>query len=516
MNGRFKQSKTEIQASLTTQPTSNSLQQCWSDIPNFKFKTSKMTAAPTSNGSASLPAAKKIVLFCDGTWCGEASGTHTNMKILAECTAGAPLRSSVPRKRAGDDDVTVCYFDGVGLKGSFTEYAMNAAVATDLADRCIEVYRTIVEHFEEGSEVWLFGFSRGAFTVRSVAGMINNWGIIVASRVKEGHREETGSKLLDHLCAEVYSQYRSKDPAYAPHGKFATRFAEAYCHDLKGAPPVKFMGLIETVGALGVPRVDSGVGVRYEFFDQAVSTSVQNVFQALATHDRMGPFEPCFVRRNEKSVASKRGRMQFRTEEAWFPGAHYDEGRQRFVFPRQAGSLLERFFHCLNNRSNLMGINVRPTDKYSNLVLEWMMLKMTEVDSEVLPEANLVETYGGPASASAHWLSPAAWLSPQRAWFPFCPELSIDAYDVLATLVPWFLNPFSGIVLQDRRVPLYSDAEFIGKATDFADVFKSQTYVIDNLLNVRLFANAGDAQQSRVRRSLDVARSGWLKGGNKA
>lgn len=169
-----------------------------------------MTAAPTSNGSASLPpASKKIALFCDGTWCGEASGTHTNIKILAECTAGAPLRSGVPRGRAGDD-IIVCYFDGVGLKGSFMEYVVNAAVATDLADRCIEVYRTIVEHFEEGSEVWLFGFSRGAFTVRSVAGMINNWGIIAASRVKEGHEDQTGTQLLDHLCARFTPSIAAK------------------------------------------------------------------------------------------------------------------------------------------------------------------------------------------------------------------------------------------------------------------------------------------------------------------
>ncbi len=79
--------------------------------------------------------------------------------------------------------------------------------------------------------------------------------------------------------------------------------------------------------------MDSGVGVRYEFFDQAVSTSVQNVFQALATHDRVGPFEPCFLRRNERSVASKRGRVRFRTEEAWFPGAHYDVGGSASCFP---------------------------------------------------------------------------------------------------------------------------------------------------------------------------------------
>mmetsp|Transcript_15319 Transcript_15319/g.46279 ORF Transcript_15319/g.46279 Transcript_15319/m.46279 type:complete len:475 (-) Transcript_15319:963-2387(-) len=469
-----------------------------------------------ANGIAPVPAAKKIALFCDGTWCGEATGTHTNMKFLAECTAGATLRSGVPHTRSGDD-VSVCYFDGVGLSGDFWEYLTNAAIATDLADRCTEVYRTIVDQFEKGSEVWLFGFSRGAFTVRSVAGMINNWGIIDASKVKEGHGDVVSSKVLGHLCDTVYSQYRSRDPAYAPNGTFAKRFIEAYGHDLIGRPPVRFMGLIETVGALGVPRVDSGVGLRYEFYDQMVSTSVENVFQALATHDRMGPFEPCFVRRNDKSVATKRGKsMHLRTEEAWFPGAHYDVGRQRFVFPRATGSTPERTLHWLNDSFNLMGINVRPTEKYSNLVLEWLMLKMTEVDSEILPEANLVETYAGPASASAHWLSPAAWLPPQSVWFPLCPELSIDAYDVLATTVPQVLNPFKGLVLQDRRVPLYSDAEFIGKAIDFADVFKSQTYVIDNLMNVRLFADAGEVPQPRVRRSFDISRPGWLKGGKKA
>lgn len=65
---------------------------------------------------------------------------------------------------------------------------------------------------------------------------------------------------------------------------------------------------------------------------------------------------------------------------------------------------MPRCLLCLNARSNLMGVNLWTIDKYSNPVLEWMMLKMTEVDCVVLPEASLIETYGGPANANAHWL----------------------------------------------------------------------------------------------------------------
>ena len=211
-----------------------------------------------------------------------------------------------------DGTAVVRYFDGVGLTGSFRDYLFNGTVANDIRSKCLEAYKFIVKHYKRGSEVWVFGLSRGAHTVRSVAGMINNWGIIDVDKTEH----------VDSLCETVYENYRSRDPEYGPKAGYATRFKERYCHP-STKPSIKFMGLLDTVGALGVPSVDAGIGLSYEFYDQVVSSEVQHVYQALATHDRLSVFTPCFVRRDAELDG-------YTTKEAWFPGAHYDVGHQRF------------------------------------------------------------------------------------------------------------------------------------------------------------------------------------------
>ena len=81
----------------------------------------------------------------------------------------------------------------------------------------------------------------------------------------------------------------------------------------------RFVGLLDTVGALGVPKINAGVGLSYEFYDQIVSREVQTVCQALATHDRMSVFTPCFVRRRQLKADDTK-HTHYETEEVWFPG----------------------------------------------------------------------------------------------------------------------------------------------------------------------------------------------------
>ena len=56
---------------------------------------------------------------------------------------------------------------------------------------------------------------------------------------------------------------------------------------------------ILTTRSLGIPKIDPGVSLSYDFYDQNISTEVEHVFQALATHERLFAFEPCFPRRKE-------------------------------------------------------------------------------------------------------------------------------------------------------------------------------------------------------------------------
>ena len=82
------------------------------------------------------------------------------------------------------------------------------------------------------------------------------------------------------------------------------------------------MGLLDTVGALGVPKIDPAAGrLTYEFYDMNVSREVQTVCQALATHDRLSPFTPTFVQRNARTTGAVHYKSTlYETEEVWFPG----------------------------------------------------------------------------------------------------------------------------------------------------------------------------------------------------
>ena len=182
-----------------------------------------------------------IIVCANGTWCGAITGTTTNVQILANSFAGCAVASGVP---AHNNNTTVCYFDGVGLTGTFSEYLVDGALALDIKNRCVDAYMSIVQHYRPlaGSKIWLFGHSRGAYTIRCVAGMINNCGILCLNNLGD-------AGLLRLLCSEVYTIYRSREAEYRPDSDFSRRFKREKSHSTR-EPPIRFMGLLDTVGKL--------------------------------------------------------------------------------------------------------------------------------------------------------------------------------------------------------------------------------------------------------------------------
>ncbi|KAJ9641138.1 hypothetical protein H2199_005806 [Coniosporium tulheliwenetii] len=254
--------------------------------------------------------AKKLIVLCDGTWCGPETGTESNIHRLAWMMGIDPTAKTVTHDFG---NVQVGYFKGVGLSGSFMSYLWDGAFASNREKDCNEVYDYIVQNFTKEHEIWMFGLSRGAYTVRSVAGMINNCGIV----------QETTSPVIK----QIYKLYRSPYAVNEPNSPEMQRFREQVSYDVQ--TPVKFMGLFDTVGSLGIPRLnyDTGVGFEWpEFHDNKVSSVV----------------------------------------EKWFPGAHYDIGRQEFQFLREGSNAVERFI-------NRWGHTVSPNEPLSDLVLLWML-----------------------------------------------------------------------------------------------------------------------------------------------
>jgi len=220
-----------------------------------------------------------------------------------------------------------------------------------------------------------------------------------------------------------------------------------------------------------VPNVNPGVGLSYEFYDQVVSSEVANVYQALSVHDRLSVFEPCFVRRK----VGKGTAAGLVTKQVWFPGAHYDIGRQRFVFPRAKGSLVERAVHNINDAFNVLMTNIEPTLECSASVLDWMLARIagTEADVTMLLD---------PAGATRRCRE-----LPWEDYMPHLPALKKNAYDVLVDKFKpaGILHPFNEVILRDRDIPAYSvEAFYVRPDGSDADEqllsrvsgFKSQSY----------------------------------------
>ncbi|KAE8379052.1 hypothetical protein BDV26DRAFT_280576 [Aspergillus bertholletiae] len=311
---------------------------------------------------------KPLIILCDGTWCGHETNTRTNILELAE------------KIGVGQNPDHVFYLQGVGLGSSFLDYVFNGATAQDLAHQCIETYEFIVKYYTyPDHEIWMFGLSRGAYLVRAVAGMINNCGIVKPVKV-DGTIDNQQTRVL---CEAVYDIYRSPYPINRPHSAQSETFRQTKAWPLIGdenpanpaaprfIPPIKFMGLFDTVGSLGLPDFTGGVGLDWPaFFDQTVSTAVENVYHAVSLHDRIYAFQPCLVNRNEKMHGQDWGDFGV-TKQEWLPGVHYDLGRQRFRFLREfGGGKLERFLAQFNFASKI----IEPNQVLADFALRWMLL----------------------------------------------------------------------------------------------------------------------------------------------
>jgi hypothetical protein len=207
---------------------------------------------------------KRLVICCDGTWNQPDQVSPTNVVKVA-----LSLRD---RDRAGVVQ-RIFYNSGVGT-GRF-DRLRGGALGFGLSRHVRECYRFLVENYEPGDELYFFGFSRGAFTARSAAGLVRNSGIL-----RREHQNRIG---------DAFTLYRGRDPLSHPRGTRATLFRRSFSYE----PRVHFMGVWDTVGALGVPILGPGwanvLGRRWQFHDTDLSTRVDLAYQALAIDEDRGP-----------------------------------------------------------------------------------------------------------------------------------------------------------------------------------------------------------------------------------
>lgn len=236
---------------------------------------------------------KRVVVCCDGTWnvADPADGSPTNVVKFALNVA--PVGRGVVQR--------VSYDPGVGTGTG--DRLRGGAFGFGLSRNVREAYRFLAETVEDDDEIYLVGFSRGAFTVRSVAGLVENCGLL---------RRENADRV-----DEAYRIYRSRRDDDEPGGIAAELFRRTYARRV----PIRFLGVFDTVGALGIPfsggRLGRMVNGWWAFHRTDLGPSVENAFQALAIDERRRPYEPALW---------TEARASGHVEQVWFRGAHSDVG----------------------------------------------------------------------------------------------------------------------------------------------------------------------------------------------
>ncbi|MGA9346311.1 MAG: DUF2235 domain-containing protein [Nocardioidaceae bacterium] len=237
---------------------------------------------------------KRLVVCCDGTWNKPDSAHITNIEKIARTIQTDPSAS-------GGVQQLVLYVGGVGI-GYKLDQLLGGAFGSGLFNNVKTAYRFLALNYEEGDEIFVFGFSRGAYTARSLVGMIGYVGLLTRRSV-----------IADKL-PEAVTRYQRKQPAAGAFGASNEEFKRDFCHaDI----PTKFIGVFDTVGALGVPGM---LPKDHQFHDINLGDSVQCARQALAIDEQRMVFAPCLWE------APERPEDPDRVKQVWFEGAHSDVG----------------------------------------------------------------------------------------------------------------------------------------------------------------------------------------------
>ncbi|KAI5456969.1 hypothetical protein BGZ63DRAFT_366017, partial [Mariannaea sp. PMI_226] len=241
------------------------------------------------------------------------------------------------------------------------------STSPDIAARCIDIYRYIVNNFTIRHEIWMFGLGRGAYVVRCVAGMIKNYGILK----KMGDDHETAA-----LVNYIYSMYENLGHDYRPSSPQMASFRSRASWDV--AKPVKFMGILDTTDPSSLPRLLSMAVSKYPPVDSLNSSSaVEHVYHAISIHERLPLFDFCSIL---PMTDETKEQVLPSLNEKWFPGTHHDLGRQNFpstLVGRIIGGLIAWLFWL----PWLPWPRGRPNTVLSDLVLVWMLESIQKIEN---------------------------------------------------------------------------------------------------------------------------------------
>ncbi|MEM6973506.1 MAG: DUF2235 domain-containing protein [Pseudomonadota bacterium] len=308
------------------------------------------------NETATGRARRVLVFVCDGTLSSTEVGRRSNAGRLAALLA-----------EAGHPEQLVRYHPGI--QGGGMVRWVNAALGRTIDCGIADGYEFLSRHWKPGDVIGLFGYSRGAYAVRSLAGLIGRLGLL--------RPEATTPERVETAMAH----YRGRLGARRDAVDAAAVFSGAFC---QSRVPIEVLGVWDTVRALGlpVPWLQHLMPDEMRFHDDALGPHIRHGYHALAHDEDRVLFEPVLWQRS----AHWAGRL----EQCWFPGGHGDVGGEIRGEPQARG--------------------------LSNIALNWM-LRRAESHGLHLPEdweSRFPEDPLAPSSSGRTLMSRLYWRGPAR------------------------------------------------------------------------------------------------------
>lgn len=273
---------------------------------------------------------KSIILFSDGTGNSSAKLFKTNVWRMYEAVdLGPPAEGKRDQISYYDDGVGTSFFKPLTLLGGTFGWGLQRNV--------LDIYRYACRNYREGDDIYAFGFSRGAFTVRLVVALIASEGLVRSSSEAELDRK---SRAAYHAFRATFLPRRLQWPtrlfrrARAVIGAWAGRLTGREAYDLADncRPPIRFVGVWDTVAAYGGPITEITRAIDNWIYplsmpNYQLNERVLRARHALAIDDERDAFHPLLWDEVHEAALIKAKKVdERRLEQVWFTGMHADVG----------------------------------------------------------------------------------------------------------------------------------------------------------------------------------------------
>lgn len=272
---------------------------------------------------------KNIIVCADGT--GNKGGYSPDSNVYKVYKAVNKNFKGKCKDKVSISEQILFYDNGIGTTKNKILRTLGGAFGFGFKRNVCDLYKFLARNYEPGDRIFFFGFSRGASTVRACNGMISKCGLAKGKKLR--------NRELDALVDEAFDVYmkHQKDPLKAQN--FNTNSDNSF-----GAVPIKFLGVWDTVVALGFPNRTDVTGpvtvilntlflslekvsdffFPHSFYHYKLTDNVEYACQALAIDDERTAFWPYVWK--EKDNEDAKDREKNNVEQVWFSGMHSNVG----------------------------------------------------------------------------------------------------------------------------------------------------------------------------------------------